>query len=217
MTKTFRLAKGSLATFVAVTTVASALGGMTLLQAQSQTYTCTAPGGFSELLAAAPPVVRRSCLPSLKTVPNPVIPKDIYGQPAIRADLVDYIANLSAAIRLGKALFWDMQAGSDNQTACATCHFKAGADGRETNQLNPGADGAWDAHGPNRALTAYDFPFTIKSAPPDNDNVVGSQGVRKSTFGGIDRTGESITPADDPCSTCTASTSAKSPASRPGP
>ena len=77
MTKKFRLAKGSLATFVAVTTVASALSGMTLLQAQSQTYTCTAPGGFSELLAAVPPVIPPIVLASLKTVPNPVIPKDI--------------------------------------------------------------------------------------------------------------------------------------------
>jgi len=123
MMKKFRLAKRSLVTFLAVTTVAAALGGMTALQAQSQTYTCTAPGGFSELPLAVAPVVPPVVLASLKTVPNPVIPKDAFGQPAIRADLVDYIANLSAAIRLGKALFWDMQAGSDNKTACATCHF----------------------------------------------------------------------------------------------
>jgi cytochrome c peroxidase len=197
MTKKFRLAKGSLATFVAVTTVATALGGMTALQAQSQTYTCSAPGGFSELPLAVPPVVPPVVLASLKTVANPVIPKDAFGQPAIRADLVDYIANLTAAIRLGKALFWDMQAGSDNKTACATCHFKAGADGRDTNELNPGANGAWDAQGPNRSLTAFDFPFTVKGGA-DIDNVVGSQGVRKSTFGGITKSGESTTPAADP-------------------
>ncbi len=32
-----------------------------------------------------------------------------------------------------------MQAGSDNQAACATCHFQAGADVRNRNQLHPGA------------------------------------------------------------------------------
>ncbi len=28
---------------------------------------------------------------------------------------------------VGKALFWDVQIGSDGRTACATCHFHAGA------------------------------------------------------------------------------------------
>jgi cytochrome c peroxidase len=41
------------------------------------------------------------------------------------------------ALALGKALFWDQQAGSDGQ-ACASCHFQAGADPRVTGQLNPG-------------------------------------------------------------------------------
>jgi cytochrome c peroxidase len=41
------------------------------------------------------------------------------------------------AVILGKALFWEQQAGSDGQ-ACASCHFHAGADTRLTNQLNPG-------------------------------------------------------------------------------
>ena len=45
------------------------------------------------------------------------------------------------AIALGKALFWDQQMGSNN-TACASCHFHAGADTRLMNQLNPGADDA---------------------------------------------------------------------------
>ena len=34
------------------------------------------------------------------------------------------------ALALGKALFWDMQVGSDGLHACATCHFHAGADPR---------------------------------------------------------------------------------------
>jgi hypothetical protein len=38
---------------------------------------------------------------------------------------------------LGKALFWDQQAGSDGN-ACASCHFAAGTDLRIRNQLSPG-------------------------------------------------------------------------------
>jgi len=47
------------------------------------------------------------------------------------------IKNKQYAIALGKALFWDIQAGSEGQ-ACASCHFSAGADSRIRNQINPG-------------------------------------------------------------------------------
>src|SRR5574340_1267686 len=63
---------------------------------------------------------------SLKTIPVP--------EPAL---LFNYVANRNAAIQLGKALYWDMQVGSDGVQACATCHFHAGADSRFRNQLNP--------------------------------------------------------------------------------
>lgn len=42
---------------------------------------------------------------------------------------------------LGKALFWDMQVGGDGVTACATCHYHAGADHRRNNQMSPGFKG----------------------------------------------------------------------------
>src|SRR3954453_10873842 len=50
-------------------------------------------------------------------------------------DLSPYVANRDALVLLGKALFWDAQVGSDGQTACATCHFHAGADHRIANQI----------------------------------------------------------------------------------
>jgi cytochrome c peroxidase len=62
-------------------------------------------------------------------------------------NLSEYVKDKDAAIRLGKALFWDMQAGSDGLTACASCHYGAGADPisafkvtRVRNQLHPGPD-----------------------------------------------------------------------------
>ena len=52
------------------------------------------------------------------------------------ANLGDFILNEQAARALGKALFWDMQVGSDGVQACATCHFRAGADTRKKNQVS---------------------------------------------------------------------------------
>ena len=49
----------------------------------------------------------------------------------------EIVKNQTALIQLGKALFWDIQVGSDGVTACATCHFSAGADIREKNQISP--------------------------------------------------------------------------------
>jgi len=105
------------------------------------------------------------------------------------ANFADFVRDRQAAIALGKALFWDMQAGSDGQTACATCHFSAGADLRSRNQLNPRV-GNFVVNGPNFQLSAADFP-THRLADPNNrdsavlfdtDNVSGSQGVLPSTF-----------------------------------
>src|SRR6478735_4185710 len=69
-------------------------------------------------------------LAPLSTVPVP----PVFGMEGILADK-------AAAIELGKALFWDMQAGSDDTQACASCHFNAGADSRATNDVNPGQAG----------------------------------------------------------------------------
>src|SRR5580765_7539862 len=61
----------------------------------------------------------------LKTVAVPPVP-----------ELDRYVRDRAALLVLGKALFWDMQVGSDGRTACATCHFHAGADHRAQNQLS---------------------------------------------------------------------------------
>ena len=88
----------------------------------------------------------------------------------------EFIKDKQAAIALGKALFWDMQVGSDGVQACASCHFKAGADNRTKNQLNPDTLGGDDKFGnpsaippisvpglpqfgPNYQVKADDFPF----------------------------------------------------------
>src|SRR4051812_27851122 len=116
-----------------------------------------------------------------------------------------FIRDNNAAIVLGKALFWDMQAGADGRQACASCHFAAGADNRSRNQINPrmpaGDANAFSLKGPNAQLAASDFPFHKLADPndaasavlSDSSNVSASQGVLPSAFDGV-TPGE---PADD--------------------
>jgi len=126
-------------------------------------------------------------LASLKTITVP-------GPTA--AELANLIQDKNAAIALGKAFFWEMQFGSDGQTACATCHFNAGADSRTGNQTDPGlrrVDGngnpATDSttfhsgFGPNHALSLSDFP--LHTSTHDNNNIVGSQGVFRFNFNDV--------------------------------
>lgn len=137
---------------------------------------------------------------TIPRVPNPPRPGDLANLPGdLRAvpvptspELGLYVADAGAAVALGKALFWDMQVGSDGVQACASCHFRAGADPRSKNQLSPGlnrvptADHAFTVGGPNHQLTAASFPLTRLATPgvrgaldpaTDNPDVVSSQGV----------------------------------------
>jgi cytochrome c peroxidase len=115
---------------------------------------------------------------SLKTVVPPKPP-----------NLARYVRDEAALVALGKALFWDMQLASDGRTACATCHFHAGADHRLQNQLsNPQG-----VFAPNYTLTAADFPFHLLENSGDNRSAVlrdlsqraGSAGVFRRLFLGI--------------------------------
>lgn len=108
-------------------------------------------------------------------------------------DLDRFVRDRTAAVQLGKALFWDVQVGSDGNQACASCHFAAGADRRTKNTLHPGTDGVFQVGGPNATLAPADFPFTRHAEPgdpqspivADRDDIVGSQGVTRSGFDGI--------------------------------
>lgn len=107
-------------------------------------------------------------------------------------NLSQYVRDEAMLVALGKALFWDVQVGSDGQTACATCHFHAGADHRVQNQLSPPASGG-DAVRANRTLTLDDFPFRKLSNPLDRNSqplrndrhVFGSAGVLQRDYAGF--------------------------------
>jgi cytochrome c peroxidase len=151
----------------------------------------------SMLPAQTPPV-------TIPRVPNPPQPADLPSLPGdLRAiaipapsNLGEFVKDNAMAIALGKALFWDMQVGSDGIQACASCHFRAGADPRSKNQVSPGlkqmpepdltfATGGTKA-GPNYQLKASDFPLTRLANPGvrggldaagDSNDVVSSQGI----------------------------------------
>ncbi len=106
-------------------------------------------------------------------------------------NLKDFVQDKTAAIALGKSLFWDMQLGTDGIQSCAGCHFHAGADNRSKNQINPGPDNVFDIGGrPNYQLTAADYPFhklenrnnRSSRLIADSDDITGSQGVFKTEF-----------------------------------
>ncbi|MDB5841502.1 MAG: hypothetical protein JWQ23_3454 [Herminiimonas sp.] len=128
---------------------------------------------------------------SLKQVPVPGPSSD---------ELYKFVQDKAAAIQLGKALFWDTRVGSDNKTACASCHFHAGADNRTKNQLNPGVlanDKTFQVGGPNYKMTASDFPFTkhadvddASSRISDKNDVSSSQGVLSTKFSDVSAKGE---------------------------
>ena len=116
----------------------------------------------------------------------------------IPSNLDDFVRDREAVVALGKALFWDMQAGSDGMTACATCHWHAGADARTSNtlglpKLNPHNT---QLRSPISKLKTSDFPFVKVDDPNSNDDnvspnavvvehreeVVGSKGVELREF-----------------------------------
>jgi cytochrome c peroxidase len=154
--------------------------------------------GLLHAQVSAPILPLQRPLGSLKTLPVPGPSK---------AELAEFVRDETAAVQLGKALFWEMRVGSDNRTACATCHFHAGADNRITNQINPGSlsgDKLFQlGDNPNYTLSATDFPFTKHALVDDsttiisdNNDVASSQGVFTASFDTINRKGNA-----DSCTT----------------
>jgi len=136
----------------------------------------------------------------LQNVPLPPVPGLLDGSSPI-------VVNKNMAIALGKALFWDMNVGSDGQ-ACGSCHFHAGADARDKNQINPGekssnASGqtfdnlpSGTGGGPNYTVKLADFPLYRYPNPLDKansvptystDDVVSSAGTFSGDFKGVNQ------------------------------
>ncbi len=99
-----------------------------------------------------------------------------------RSDLTGFIADVEAAEALGKAFFWEMQAGSDFRrsedgqfigTACATCHYRFGGDARVRNTIRiPYV--AWDKYvidlNIRSSSVRNSYPSILRSRPRTNTN-----------------------------------------------
>ena len=137
-------------------------------------------GGFEELAELEAPVNEGHFLRD---------PEDTVGvDPALQP-----LIGRPAARILGKALFWDMQIGSDGVQACASCHFHAGVDNRTKNQLNVNLKGGdndlevfanravppADPQNPNQDVVATDFPFH-KLVDPDlpGEDLINTDGTQ---------------------------------------
>ena len=132
--------------------------------------------------------------PPLKGIPIPPTPELTDGP-------IPIVVDRTSAIQLGKALFWDMNVGSDG-VACATCHFHAGADRRTRNQLEPGSrhpapsgqtfekTASGVVGGANHQLKPSDFPLFRFQNPGNKqskilfqtDDVVSSAGTVKQQY-----------------------------------
>lgn len=144
---------------------------------------------------------------SLKALSTPEVPGLFDGPSPI-------VVNKEAAIILGKALFWDINVGSDGM-ACGSCHFHAGADRRTKNQLHAGGKSTLPDNqvfdqsingnetGPNYDLSLTDFPFHQRENPfshvstviHDSDDVTSSAG----TFSGEFQSTNNFNKSDDEC------------------
>jgi len=134
----------------------------------------------------------------LQDVPIPPVPGLLDGVDPI-------IKDKAMAIALGKALWWDINVGSDGMV-CAGCHGRAGAGQRVKNQLNPGlhslkpsgqtfqamASGPGTG-GPNYTVNQRDFPFYQFNDPLNKasgvkfstDDVLSSAGTFSGDFIGV--------------------------------
>lgn len=150
--------------------------------------------------AMAGVAVAQQVCPTLPTLVFPLAPgvSSLKGAPVpLPSQLDTVIKNRAVAIALGKAFFWDKQAGSDGQ-ACASCHFHAGADNRTKNQLSPNLRAVppdtnfyptrTGSGGANYQLKPGDYPFHVLSDPLDRNSTVlfSSPDITSSqgTFGG---------------------------------
>src|SRR5947208_1278289 len=130
------------------------------------------------------------------TVGAQLAPGALSTVPVPKPDLTGFVRDEAAAVALGKALFWDMQLGSDGVQSCGACHFHGGADNRLKNQVNPGtlhAATTFEVAKPNATLTAANFPLHKLANVEDRrsavlfdaDDVVSSQSVTLQKFNDI--------------------------------
>ncbi|MDQ6982021.1 MAG: cytochrome c peroxidase, partial [Mariprofundus sp.] len=190
-TATFSPSTGSKSTAVMVnlTTIGLYTFTVTASDGRLSTSNQVVVNFTNELVGILPKSLRDAPVP-LNTIPVVPVSAEVAGS-GLNQYVPDTLAARAAALKLGKALFWDMQVGSNGQ-ACASCHFNAGVDNRIKNTMSSGPNGVFKfndalapALGPNQTLTSALFPLHLFNIPDDRfsgvlrttDDVVGAEGV----------------------------------------
>ena len=118
------------------------------------------------------------------------------GEDTVPPPIGGHIVDQAAAVRLGKAFFWDIQASGDGTIACGACHASWGSDHRTFNTVNPGLDNVFGSSGVTGPNQVY-HPHLIT-----DDDIIGAQGVPNLSFDSIadDPTvaADNCTPVNDP-------------------
>lgn len=171
-----RLSSNRVAAFIGTVSLAAGCVEKTLATLEvspTPLMETASPAGAASQPAQAPPALPRLIPPTpFVFAPDGVTPKTLEEAGILNPDGQRW------AVALGKALFWDQQAGSDGN-ACASCHFHAGADTRLRNQLNPGLndvtkrDGNGDvSFGSERSDTGAVLPGRMPSGAVAGPNYV---------------------------------------------
>lgn len=186
--------------------VAAAFASLALLAADHPRMAATAPAtpGASadsgEKCLTAP--MTTSALARRKAKANEALKDQRRGEnfrsnsPRLAGNLREYVRDRAAAIALGKALFWDVRLGSDDRTACATCHARAGADRRTRNVLYSfeGRAGAGFADRDKELADVTrsvqdQIPEAGRNFPRERRWSVGSEGIHLRRFAGLNPDG----------------------------
>lgn len=116
------------------------------------------------------------------------------------SSLSEFIRSKEHLIALGKSLFWEERVGSDDQTACATCHYHAGVDTRTkntdsaTNREQIRFNHQWRKADNVDSATVPDIgdeKHSFGLIRPRNEKlehqtlIIGSQGIRPRRFDGL--------------------------------
>ncbi|WP_437758205.1 cytochrome-c peroxidase [Sorangium sp. So ce1389] len=198
-------AAGEVATRTSRLVVGFLLAGMALSACGGESSDALIERQSQPLETPTEEVPEGECAEAEEFFPDPQQPKIPLGSIRVPepSNLDEFVRDERVAVALGKALFWDMQVGSDGVQACASCHFRAGADPRSKNQLHPGNPQAenevFTFGGPNYQLSASDFPLRkladaedrTSAVVHDRPEIVGSQGIASHTFVGTER-GQSV-------------------------
>jgi cytochrome c peroxidase len=103
----------------------------------------------------------------------------------------EYVRDESAAVMLGKALFWEQRVSSNNKVACATCHHSGGVDSRTNGAFSYTDTNGGVAFDPKKNWKTADAGdggrgvMELGYIKGNSTEVIGSRGIEWREFTGL--------------------------------